>query len=101
MSEMDDKKLIIIGTLKGKSILKQKVYDNTLEWFGVVKDILKTLARDVNTSLGGFDSRMHSLKLPGIYSFSVCIQIFFSSTGNILPGKHLISRRINSMHIPE
>ena len=58
MSELDDKKLAIVGTLKEKSLLKQKVYDNTLEWFGVVKDILKTLSKDVNVTLGGLDSRI-------------------------------------------
>ncbi len=58
MSELDDKKLAIVGTLKEKSLLKQKVYDNTLEWFGVVKDILKTLSKDVNITLGGLDSRI-------------------------------------------
>lgn len=58
MSELDDKKLAIVGTLKEKSLLKQKVYDNTLEWFGAVKDILKTLSKDVNVSLGDLDSRI-------------------------------------------
>jgi hypothetical protein len=58
MSEIDDKKLTIISTLKEKSILKQKVYDNTLEWFGVIKDILKTFSKEVNTSLTGFDQRV-------------------------------------------
>ncbi len=58
MPEIEDKKQLIIGTLKQKSLLKQKVYDNTLEWFGVIKDILKTLARDVNTNLGNLDPRI-------------------------------------------
>ncbi len=58
MSELEDKKLVIIGTLREKSLLKQKVYDNTLEWFGVVKDILKNMARDVNNNLGNLDSRI-------------------------------------------
>mgnify|MGYP001472162706 CR=1 FL=1 len=57
MSELEDKKSAIIGTLREKSLLKQKVYDNTLEWFGVVKDILKNMAKDVNGSLGNVDSR--------------------------------------------
>ena len=55
---MDDKKLVIIGTLKEKSLLKQKVYDNTIEWFAVIKDILKTMSKDINTSLGGLDNRI-------------------------------------------
>jgi hypothetical protein len=58
MPELDEKNKAIVGTLKEKSILKQKVYDNTLEWFSVVKEILKDLARDVNTNLGIIDSRV-------------------------------------------
>ncbi|HUV00086.1 MAG TPA: hypothetical protein VMW32_03885 [Bacteroidales bacterium] len=58
MSDLDEKKLAIIGTLKDKSVLKQKVYDNTLEAFGTVKDILKNFAREVNTNLGGIDTRI-------------------------------------------
>ena len=58
MSELEDKKNTIITTLKEKSILKQKVYENTFEWFGVIKDILKNLAKDINTSLGEIDSRI-------------------------------------------
>ncbi len=58
MSELDDKKIAIIGTLKEKSVLKQKVYDNTLEWFGVVKDVLKSFSREVNISLGSIDQRI-------------------------------------------
>lgn len=58
MPELEDKKLTIVSTLKEKSILKQKVYDNTLEWFGVIKDILKTLSRDVNSTLGNLDPRV-------------------------------------------
>ena len=58
MSELDDKKLSIIGTLKEKSVLKQKVYDNTLESFCTVKDILKTLAKDLNVNLIGVDTRI-------------------------------------------
>jgi len=58
MSELEDKKLNIVGTLQEKSLLKQKVYDNTLEWFGVIKDILRTLSKEVNISLGNSDPRI-------------------------------------------
>jgi len=58
MSELDDKKTKIIDTLKQKSMLKQKVYDNTFEWFGVVKEILRDLAKEVNVRLGDVDSRV-------------------------------------------
>ncbi|MCX6325218.1 MAG: hypothetical protein NT144_01005 [Bacteroidia bacterium] len=56
MSDQNEKKLKIIGTLKEKSTLKQKVFDNTLESFCVVKSVLKNLSKEVNTSLVGMDS---------------------------------------------
>jgi len=58
MSEVEDKKIIIINTLKEKSLLKQKVYDNTFQSFSNVKEILKGLAKDVNNNLGNTDSRI-------------------------------------------
>ena len=58
MTDQNDKKLEIIGTLKEKSQLKQKVYDNTFESFSTVKDILKSLAKEINADLTGTDSRI-------------------------------------------
>jgi len=58
MSEAEDKKSNIIGTLKEKSLLKQKVYDNTFISFGIIKDILKNLAKELNTGVSGIDSRI-------------------------------------------
>jgi len=58
MSELDEKKQHIIGTLKEKSLLKQKVYDNTLRSFGIVKDILSSFSKELNVTVGGIDSRI-------------------------------------------
>jgi len=58
MSDQIDKKQEIIGTLKEKSLLKQKVFDNTFESFCSVKDVLKSLAKEVNLYLAGMDSRI-------------------------------------------
>lgn len=58
MSESDSKKLQIIATLKEKSSLKQKVYDNTHIAFGHVKEILRTLSKDINLNLSGVDQRI-------------------------------------------
>ncbi|HKK41307.1 MAG TPA: hypothetical protein VJ963_02775 [Bacteroidales bacterium] len=58
MTQQEDKKQVIITTLKDKSILKQKVYDQTYETFNVLKEVLKSLTRDINTKLGGIDSRI-------------------------------------------
>ncbi len=58
MSDVENKKTAIIGTLKEKSILKQKVFDNTFESFCLVKDILKNLSKEINSDLGSIDSRV-------------------------------------------
>src|SRR5665811_990474 len=58
MADQNDKKLAIIGTLKEKSLIKQKVFDNTLESFCIVKDVLKNLSKEINGSLSGMDSRI-------------------------------------------
>jgi hypothetical protein len=58
MPEQEEKKLNIIGTLREKSVLKQKVYDNTLETFNNIKEVLKSLSKDVNTNLDGIDQRV-------------------------------------------
>ena len=52
------RKLSIVYTLKDKSVLKQKVFDNTSAAFMMVKEILKNLSKDVNTSLTGVDPRI-------------------------------------------
>ena len=58
MPETDEKKQSIINTLREKSVLKQKVYDNTLEAFNNIKDVLKVMSKDMNSSLDGLDSRV-------------------------------------------
>jgi hypothetical protein len=58
MSEKDEKKENIIVTLREKSLLKQKVYDNTLHSFSILKEILKSLSKEMNASISGFDQRI-------------------------------------------
>jgi hypothetical protein len=58
MPESDDKKTQIISTLKEKSLLKQKVYDNTFQAFGMVKDILKSISKEMNINVAGLDARV-------------------------------------------
>jgi hypothetical protein len=55
---VDEKKLSIIATLKEKSVLKQKVYDNTLDAFINIKEVLKMMSKEMNSSLEGVDSRI-------------------------------------------
>jgi hypothetical protein len=87
MSDLDEKKQTIIGTLREKSVLKQKVYDNTFESFCNVKDILRSLAKDVNTNLGGIDSRI-KLEYTDRSNFDAQLKVagdilFFSMHSNI------------------
>ncbi|HOW41963.1 MAG TPA: hypothetical protein PL123_15565 [Bacteroidales bacterium] len=58
MTDNTDKKAEIISTLREKSLLKQKVYDNTFQSFCTVKEVLKSLAKDINVNLSGTDSRI-------------------------------------------
>lgn len=56
--ETTQRKQMIVDTLKSKSVLKQKVFDNTAEAFLTIKDILKNLSREVNSNLSGIDPRV-------------------------------------------
>ena len=58
MTDNSDKKAEIVSTLREKSLLKQKVYDNTFQSFCTVKEVLKSLAKDINSNLSGTDSRI-------------------------------------------
>jgi len=58
MAENLEKKPVIESTLREKSLLKEQVYDNTLNAFGIVKDVLKNISREINTSLAGVDPRI-------------------------------------------
>lgn len=87
MTDINEKKQDIINTVKEKSVLKQKVYDNTFESFGIVKDILKNMARDVNGNLGNIDPRV-MLEYTDRSSFDAQLKVagdilFFSMHSNI------------------
>jgi hypothetical protein len=87
MPESEEKKLAIITSLKEKSILKQRVYDNTLEAFLNIKDVLKSLSKEINSSLEGVDSRI-KLEYTDRSSFDAQIKVagdilLFSMHSNI------------------
>ena len=48
----------IIETLSSKSCLKQEVYDNTLETFDTLKDVLQEITVDFNSQLVERDERV-------------------------------------------
>jgi hypothetical protein len=52
------RKMMIVDTLKNKSVLKTKVFDNTAVAFMMVKEILKNLSREVNLNLSDVDQRI-------------------------------------------
>lgn len=56
--ESEEKKTVIISTLKGKSLLKQKIYDNMLQVFETLKDILREFTKETNHTLSGSDNRI-------------------------------------------
>jgi hypothetical protein len=56
--EIDKKKRDIVKTLAEKSLLKQKVYDNTLGAFATIKDILKNISSELNKEVSPLDPRI-------------------------------------------
>ena len=55
---MNEKTEKIAGILKTKSILKQKIFDNTFRTFTMLKDVLAEVAAEFNPQLTGIDSRV-------------------------------------------
>jgi len=59
----------IIDTIRGKSSIKQKVYDNTLASFGILKEVLQELAEYYNGQIADVDNRVQlEYKDNGIFS---------------------------------
>jgi len=56
--EQKDINKSIVETIQSKSILKQKVYDNTLNVFSMLKEILPELVKSFNTQLADTDKRV-------------------------------------------
>ncbi|MCA1756535.1 MAG: hypothetical protein LC649_03650 [Bacteroidales bacterium] len=56
--ESNDKKGMIVTTLREKAVLKQKVYDNTLDQFDRTRKILAAMAREINSDLMDADKRV-------------------------------------------
>ncbi len=56
--EKQDADKSIVETIQSKSLLKQKVYDNTLSAFRMLKEILPELEQTFNSKLSGIDNRV-------------------------------------------
>lgn len=60
---MEEKKAIpakelIVQTLADKSVMKQVIFDKTLDAFGLIKEVLHEIATDLNGNLKGVDRRI-------------------------------------------
>jgi len=55
---MNEKTEKIIGLLKTKSVLKQKIFDNTYKTFVVLKEVLSEVASELNRPLKEIDPRV-------------------------------------------
>lgn len=77
----------IVDTIKSKSILKQKVYDNTLAVFNMLKEILPGLAHSFNSRLTGSDKRvMLEFKDMGLFDAQMKVSgdlLFFHMHSNV------------------
>ncbi|MDD3892846.1 MAG: hypothetical protein PHE03_11150 [Bacteroidales bacterium] len=49
---------LIVDTLIEKSVMKQKVYDNTIETFTTIKGVLHNLANDLNADIKNAEKRI-------------------------------------------
>jgi hypothetical protein len=105
LDETIKKKSMIVDTLKSKSVLKEKVYDNTSVAFMIIKDILKNLTKEVNTSLLGIDPRIR-MEYTDRSNYDAQLRVaadmlLFSMHSNIFKitrhGKPPTSRRTSSM----
>ncbi len=56
--DIQEQKNQIVSTLSEKAIIKQKVYDNTLEVFELLKKVLQEITVELNNSLKGMDKRV-------------------------------------------
>jgi hypothetical protein len=54
-----DKKEEILNTLTSKSVVKHKVYDQTMETFHNLKNVLKYISTNLNSNLKGIDKRIN------------------------------------------
>ncbi len=104
-----DKRKEIIKTLQEKSVLKQKVFDNTSEAFSKLKKLLAAITREFNHDLEGADKRVRlvyrengkfdvSLKVAGdILVFSMHSNVFeFDRDHPVWKTKYLQKNRNNS-----
>jgi hypothetical protein len=87
MEEAADLRNEILNTLKEKSVMKQKVYDNSLSALNLVKQVLYEISKDYNSQLKDVDRRV-SLDYKDLGQFEAQLKVagdmlFFSMHTNI------------------
>jgi len=85
--ELDEQKSNIVKILKDKSVLKQKVFDNTEEALDKIRSLLAALAREINRDISDTDKRVRLVfKENGKFDVSIKIAsdiLIFSMHSNV------------------
>jgi hypothetical protein len=87
MEESQDLRSEILKTLKEKSVMKQKVYDNTIAALNLTKQVLYDICKDFNVQLKDIDRRVSlDYKDHGLFEAQLKVAgdlLFFSMHTNI------------------
>ncbi len=85
--DLNEQKKKIVDTLQEKSVLKQKVYDNTVAAFNRISDLLAALTREINRDIGNTDKRVRLVfKENGRFDVSIKVAgdiLIFSMHSNV------------------
>jgi len=85
--ELNEQKLKIVETLQDKSVLKQKVYDNTEAAFDKISNLLAALTREINRDIMDTDRRIRLVyKENGKFDVSIKVAgdiLLFSMHSNV------------------
>jgi hypothetical protein len=109
MADEEDIRAEILSILRGKSVMKQKIYDNTLDVLNLIKPVLNEISREYNTKLKDVDRRVNldykdrgqfeaQLKVAGdMLIFSMHTNIFeFNREHSIWKIPYVLDNKINS-----
>ncbi len=85
--ELNEQKIKVVETLQDKSVIKQKVYDNTEAIFDKIKNLLAALAREINREIYDTDRRIRLVyKENGKFDVSIKVAgdiLVFSMHSNV------------------
>ena len=96
----------IIKTLKEKSVLKQKVYDQTINTFNILKNIIRKIVINYNAELEDDDARIFlECKEDGEFAIELKVAgdlLIFNMHSNVFefPNNHEIWRETNYVERP-